>query len=160
MQTFWNTLSVPSSYLSNFEDGTECSETLAYKIQTPGSSPEESTQHPEHGESLKSRKHLKSSGFRFSGAFIILGLLDSWRWRHYIPSKLHTQRRSATCPRWLESSVTLLWKPQIVHLNNFLLLLFLFLLLSRVKWATDRLNCLHTSQECVSSYLICVLWRG
>jgi hypothetical protein len=35
---------------------TECSETLAYKIQTPGNYPEESIQHSEHGESLKSRK--------------------------------------------------------------------------------------------------------
>jgi hypothetical protein len=34
----------------------ECSETLAYKIQTPGSYPEGSIQHSEHGESLKSRK--------------------------------------------------------------------------------------------------------
>jgi hypothetical protein len=35
---------------------TECSETSAYKIQTPGNYPEESIQHSEHGESLKSRK--------------------------------------------------------------------------------------------------------
>jgi len=34
---------------------TECSETLAYKIQTPGNYPEESTQHSEHSKSLKSR---------------------------------------------------------------------------------------------------------
>jgi hypothetical protein len=33
----------------------ECSETLAYKIQTPGNYPEENIQHTEHGESLKSR---------------------------------------------------------------------------------------------------------
>jgi hypothetical protein len=33
---------------------TECSETLAYKIQTPGNNPEESIQHSKHGESLKS----------------------------------------------------------------------------------------------------------
>ena len=33
---------------------TECSETSAYKIQTPGNYPEESIQHSEHGESLKS----------------------------------------------------------------------------------------------------------
>jgi len=39
-----------------YEDGTECSETSAYKIQTPGNYPEESIQHSEHGESLKSRK--------------------------------------------------------------------------------------------------------
>jgi hypothetical protein len=34
---------------------TECSETLAYKIQTPGNYPGESIQQSEHGESLKSR---------------------------------------------------------------------------------------------------------
>jgi len=33
---------------------TECSEMLAYKIQTPGNYPEENTQHSKHGESLKS----------------------------------------------------------------------------------------------------------
>ena len=33
----------------------KCSETSAYKIQTPGNYPEESIQHSEHGESLKSR---------------------------------------------------------------------------------------------------------
>ena len=37
---------------------TECSETSAYKIQTPGNNPEESIKHSEHGESLKSRKKL------------------------------------------------------------------------------------------------------
>jgi hypothetical protein len=46
---------VHSSYLPVYEDGTECSETSAYKIQTPGNYPEESIQHSEHGESLKSR---------------------------------------------------------------------------------------------------------
>jgi len=35
-----------------------CSETSAYKIQPPGSYPEETIQHSEHGESLKSRNHL------------------------------------------------------------------------------------------------------
>jgi len=33
----------------------ECSETSAYKIQTPGNYPEESIQHSEQDESLKSR---------------------------------------------------------------------------------------------------------
>jgi hypothetical protein len=33
----------------------QCSETSAYKIQAPGNYPEESIQHSEHGESLKSR---------------------------------------------------------------------------------------------------------
>ena len=34
---------------------TECSETSEHKIQTPGNNPEESIQHLEHGEILKSR---------------------------------------------------------------------------------------------------------
>jgi len=34
---------------------TECSETSAYKIRTPGNYPEENIQHTEHGESLRSR---------------------------------------------------------------------------------------------------------
>jgi len=33
-----------SSYLPAYEDGTECSKTLVYKIQTPGSYPEETIQ--------------------------------------------------------------------------------------------------------------------
>jgi len=34
---------------------TECAETSAHKIQTPGNYPETSIQHSEHGEGLKSR---------------------------------------------------------------------------------------------------------
>jgi len=48
----------PSSFYTHlpaYEDGTECSETSAYKIQTPGYYPEESIQHSELSESLKSR---------------------------------------------------------------------------------------------------------
>jgi len=37
----------------------QCSETLAHKIQTPPNYPEESTQHSEHGESLKSRISIR-----------------------------------------------------------------------------------------------------
>ena len=47
--TFRNALSHlhvwSTSYLPAYEDGTECSETSAYKIQTPGNYPEESIQH-------------------------------------------------------------------------------------------------------------------
>jgi hypothetical protein len=80
--TFRNTLSVPSSeagrclyntHLSAYEDGTECSETSVYKLQTPENYPEESKQHSEHGESLKSRtliiclgKAAKINRFQFS----------------------------------------------------------------------------------------------
>jgi len=42
-------------YISTYEYGTECSETSAYKIHTPGKYPEESIQHSEHGKRLKSR---------------------------------------------------------------------------------------------------------
>jgi hypothetical protein len=57
--TFRNT--VPSSNAGMYVptpikmEQTECSETSTYKIQTPGNYPEESVQHSEHGESLKSR---------------------------------------------------------------------------------------------------------
>jgi hypothetical protein len=47
-----------SSYLPAYEDGTECSGTSAYKIQTPGNYPEENVQHSQHGESLKSKCYL------------------------------------------------------------------------------------------------------
>ena len=40
---------------------TVCSETSAQKIQTPGNNPEESLQHLEHGESLKSRISVLAS---------------------------------------------------------------------------------------------------
>jgi len=48
---------------------TQCSETSAYKIQTPGNYPEESVQHSEQGESLKSRTvtgYLKISSHKSS----------------------------------------------------------------------------------------------
>jgi hypothetical protein len=38
----------------------ECSETSAYKSQTPGNYPEENIQHTEHGESVKSRIYPSS----------------------------------------------------------------------------------------------------
>jgi hypothetical protein len=44
------------NHLPAYGDGkTEHSETLAYKIQTPGNYPKENIQHTGHGESLKSR---------------------------------------------------------------------------------------------------------
>jgi hypothetical protein len=49
---------------------TECSETSAYKIQTPGNYTEENIQHTEHGESLKSRTGMfidKHASFLFEG---------------------------------------------------------------------------------------------
>jgi hypothetical protein len=43
------------TYLPMNMEQTECSETSVYKIQTPGNYPEESIQHLQHGERLKSR---------------------------------------------------------------------------------------------------------
>jgi hypothetical protein len=40
--------------LPTYEDGTECSETSAYKIQTSGNCPEENIKRTEHGGSFKS----------------------------------------------------------------------------------------------------------
>ena len=57
-------LNIVILHLSAYEDGTECSETSAYKIQTPGNYPEESIQHSEHGESLKSRMTIKMQLYR------------------------------------------------------------------------------------------------
>ena len=59
-QTFSRWLPRPFSilvihHLPAYEDGTECSETSAYIIQTPGNYAKENIQHTEHGESLKSR---------------------------------------------------------------------------------------------------------
>jgi hypothetical protein len=44
------------------EDGTECFEPPAYKIQVRGNYPEENLQHKEHGESLKSRIRVQMFG--------------------------------------------------------------------------------------------------
>jgi len=46
---------------------TECSETSTYKIQTLGNYPEESIQHTERGESLKSRTSKVLSKVLLSG---------------------------------------------------------------------------------------------
>ena len=54
---------------------TKCSETSAYKIQAPGNYPEESIQHSEHGESLKSRILYLVYGTSFRpGQKFVLGL--------------------------------------------------------------------------------------
>jgi hypothetical protein len=43
------------TYLPMKMEQTECSETLAFKLQTLGNNPEESIRHSKEGESLKSR---------------------------------------------------------------------------------------------------------
>ena len=55
------------TYLHMKMEQTECSETSAYKIQTPGNHPKESIQHSGHGESLKSRLPISVKNFDRSG---------------------------------------------------------------------------------------------
>jgi hypothetical protein len=75
----------------------ECSETSAYTIQTPGYYPERSIQHSEHGESLKSRIiHLlkptcslssPSSSFSFQSHLFFPFTVHSW----YKPNSFQSQ---------------------------------------------------------------------
>jgi hypothetical protein len=44
---------------------TDCSETLAFKLQTPANHPAESIRRSEHGESLKSRRSIVFTRLRF-----------------------------------------------------------------------------------------------
>ena len=53
-------------YLPMKMEQTECSETSAYKLQTPGNYPKESIQHTEHGESLKSKTLIALLNFRYT----------------------------------------------------------------------------------------------
>ena len=57
------------TYLPMKIEQTECSETWAYKIRTPGNNPEEIIQHSEHGESLKSRN---LTSLRFFPALLVV----------------------------------------------------------------------------------------
>jgi hypothetical protein len=66
-----HTCPLPSSFYTHlpaYEDGTECSETSAYKIQTPRNDPKESVQLSEHGEGLKSRITVCGAKFLFNCA--------------------------------------------------------------------------------------------
>jgi hypothetical protein len=67
----YSNISKPSLplYLCSYEDETECSETSAYKIQTPGNYPEESILHSELGKSFKSINSIISQ-FSVSTQFI------------------------------------------------------------------------------------------
>jgi len=72
MPTFRNTLfhlrrrmGVVYTYPPMKMEQTACFETSAYKIQTPGNYPDESTQHSEHDEGLKSRMNFRVSKQNF-----------------------------------------------------------------------------------------------
>ena len=86
------------TYLPMKMEQTECSETSAYKIQTPGNYPEENIQHTEHGESLISRINS------------VLSLL---------PASVYSSGKSInTLPIRVEITIVLVCsdKPQFTHL--------------------------------------------
>jgi hypothetical protein len=104
MRTFRNTLfhlhgrvgMKNSSYLPTYENGTDtyppmkmeqCSETLAYKIQTPDNHPEGSMQHSEHGESLNQEKinfliivtaHFPTKHYKLRVHLLCLPTMKGW----------------------------------------------------------------------------------
>jgi hypothetical protein len=51
---------------------TECSETSAYKIQTPGNHPKESIKYSEQGESLKSRMPIISNKSKLPSLYLFI----------------------------------------------------------------------------------------
>ena len=57
-----------------YTDWIKCSETSAYKIQTPGSHPNERIQRSEHGEGLQSRTPSRYSLTWISNLQLILGI--------------------------------------------------------------------------------------
>jgi len=69
---------------------TDCSEKLAYKIQTPGNYPEESIQHSKHGESLKSRIYQYYYILKASEREVQL----RWRKKFYFTSYIKPGRTS------------------------------------------------------------------
>ena len=73
--TFRNTLCLPMKM-----EQTECSETSAYIIQTPGKYPKENIIHSEHGESLKSRMLTDLYQISAVPVFAILKLGTRCQW--------------------------------------------------------------------------------
>jgi hypothetical protein len=92
------------SYISAYEDGTVCSETSAYKIQTRRNYPEESIQHSEHGESLKSTILFTSMGVKLQDTFVY--------------SKNSTSRKPNSSLPSLFSFATNITTPYLVSYNS------------------------------------------
>ena len=74
-------------------DQAECSETSAYKIQTPRNYPQESIQYSEHGESLKSRicYLFRIPQFKFNrvGASALVVVSSRWLWKPPLQTQTH-----------------------------------------------------------------------
>jgi hypothetical protein len=70
---------------------------LAYKIKTSGNYPEESIQHPEHGESLKSRIIVYLSEAFYVNRFLDLRCVVILRWIHFVtPLKMEPTQVTET----------------------------------------------------------------
>jgi len=85
----------------------QCSETSAYQIQTPGNYTEESTQHSEHGESLKSRNYYILRIVR--KVSVSLGTQSDSSAR--LPGSWST----VTSPSASQNAPRILWKPKVPY---------------------------------------------
>jgi hypothetical protein len=84
---------------------TECSEMLAYKIQTPGNYPEENIQHSEHGKSLKSSNLLRPTAVSVGSNTASL-----WRLTHLQLSQCKLVQSPVWCSPSCYHSLTLSYK--------------------------------------------------
>jgi hypothetical protein len=64
---------------------TECSETLAYKIQMPGNYPEETIHHSEHSKILKSRSMWQVANLAI--AYQMVSTRSGWVINKYLITK-------------------------------------------------------------------------
>ena len=71
------------TYLPMKMEQTECSETSAFKIQTPGNYPKEIIQHSEHGKNLKSRPQRLSPTGEWNGQSTHLPDVKVQEWLAY-----------------------------------------------------------------------------
>jgi hypothetical protein len=72
---------------TTYEDGTECSETSAHKIQTPGNHLKERIQHWEHDGSLKSTfMHVRL-------------IFCTWQWHMWSVGSICVHRKAALCEK-------------------------------------------------------------
>jgi hypothetical protein len=116
---------------------TECSETSAYKIQTPGNYPEANIQHTADGESLKSRKRKTYLTFVRPSSTPSLRTTHSFTFSTFpvVPARYFAKGMTTQCCQPWESHVCMCVcrKPLCLY-DNFFDLLNLF----RPSWEMFR----------------------
>jgi hypothetical protein len=90
----------------------ECSETSAYKIQTPGNHPEENIQHTEHGESFKSK--ILQICYQTMNFFTKKIQQDATMYQNFISYLYEAQHVSGDTPPIIRS-LKLHWQPLVLH---------------------------------------------